>query len=73
MKNEEVGMKETTSALGAVAKEKKIPDSWAGSITIALYKGKEDGLEYAKYKGPQLLEPGVKTLEKSSTPNCEKF
>ena len=41
----EEGVEEMSAALRVVAKEMKIPDSWAGSTTIALYKGKGDALE----------------------------
>ena len=61
---EEVGVEEMTAALRVVAKEKKIPNSWAGSTTIALYKGKGDALDCSKYRGLRLLEHGMKTLEK---------
>ena len=36
---EGVGMEEMTAALRVIAKEKKIPDSWARSTLITLYKG----------------------------------
>ena len=60
-----VGVQEMTAALNVVAKEKKTPDNWAGSSTIALYKGKGQTLEFAKYRGLWLLEHGMKLLEKS--------
>ena len=37
---EEVGVEEMTAALREVVREKKIPESWTGSTTVALYKGK---------------------------------
>ena len=61
---EGVEVEDMTAPLRIVAKEKKIPDHLAGSTTIALYKGKGDVLDHTKYRGLQLLEHGVKTLEK---------
>ena len=61
---EGVGVEEMTAALRVIAKEKNIPERWAGSTAIALYKRKGDALGCTKYRGLRILEHGIKTLVK---------
>ena len=40
------------------------PDEWRNSLTIPLYKGKEDAMQCGKYRGLRLFEHGIKVLER---------
>ena len=41
-----------------------VPREWCDSLTIAVYKGKGDALQYGKYRGLRLLEHGMKIWER---------
>ena len=40
------------------------PDEWRNSLTIPIYKGKEDALQCGKYWGLRLLKHGMKVWER---------
>ena len=57
------GLEQMTKAFAQIFETAKIPEEWAESITIPLFKGKGSALECGKYRGLRLLEHGMKVWE----------
>ena len=49
----------------SIEQEGKVPEQWAKSYTIPLYKGKGDVLMVDKHRGVRLLEQYTKVYEKT--------
>ena len=60
----ETGIKELTKVFRNIQDKGEIPEEWADSFTIPIYKGKGDALSCGKHRGVRLLEHGMKLWEK---------
>ncbi|XP_063851530.1 uncharacterized protein LOC135094941 [Scylla paramamosain] len=57
-------IRELTRVFRGIIDKGDISEDWKNSITVSIYKGKGDDLEYGKYRGIRLLEHGIKLFEK---------
>ena len=69
---EVVGVEEMSVAFRVVAKEKKIPDSWAGTLQLPYTEAKEMHWNVLSIRGLRLLEYGMNTLKKVLDTKLEK-
>ena len=60
----DVGVEWLKNLLNRILVERKIPEDWADSELVTIYKEKRDPMEYSNYRGIKLLEHGLKVLEK---------
>ena len=59
------GVKGFFQVCESIEQEGEVPEQWARSYTIPLYKGKEDALMVDKHRGARLLEQDMKVYEKT--------
>ena len=60
----DVGVEWLKNLLNRILVEVKIPEDWAYSELVTIYKEKGDQMEYSNYRGIKLPEHGLKVLEK---------
>ena len=60
----EIGTEEVAKVFRNIQEREEMPEEWADSFTIPIYKGKGDALSCGKYRGVRLLEHGMKLWEK---------
>ena len=59
------GVKGLFQVCESIEQEGKVPEQWAKSYTILVYKGKGDVLMVDKHRGVRLLEQDMKVYEKT--------
>ena len=59
------GMKGLFQVCESIEQEGEVPEQWAKSYTIPVYKGKGDVLMVDKHRGVRLLEQDMKVYEKT--------
>ena len=60
----EIGTEELAKVFRNIQEREEMPEEWADSFTVPIYKGKGDALSCGKYRGVRLLEHGMKLWEK---------
>ena len=59
-----IGREELQVLYNKLLHECKCPDEWLQSLTVAVYKGKQDPLQCSQHRGLRLLEHAMKVFEK---------
>ena len=59
------GVKELFQICKSIEQDGKVPEQWAKSYTILVYKGKRDVLMVDKHRGVRLLEQDMEVYEKT--------
>jgi len=60
---EGIGTQWLLDLCNGTVKEGCIPDDWQSSVTLPIYKGKGDPMDYGFYRGIKLLEHAMKVVE----------
>ena len=65
------GVKGIFQVCKSIEQEGEVPEQWAKSYTIPVYKGNGDVLMVDKYRGGRLLEEDMKVYEKTQEKRLE--
>ena len=68
--NGDVGIRVLIELCHRILDGKGMPEDWATSVTIPIFKGKGDIMNCGMYMGVKLLEHAIKMVEEVLEKNC---